>query len=475
MPPSQQRLAGRDLAVLEIEHRLIVGLEAAIRYRLTQFEFQDPPRLGAGIHAGLEEAIGPPPVALGAVQSEVRVPQQLVEIQPIAGGERDADAGIGRDQMTRTLERLPDRRINSINELSGFRLSLDSGLNDGELVTAEPRRHVGRLQACAQPFGDALEKLIADRMAEGVVDALELVDVDIEHRELFAGPERLQRLFQPFAKQHPVRQVGQRVVMRQMGDFLVGARALGDVLDRGHPAARLQRPVDDLDRPAARRFRELPRGLAERHGADDGVAERVDIAVKGSGLFAVLDQPMHRAAGLRDIRRQSEHLNIGLVADHDPRRCVIENKALRDIVHGDTELAPLGRQPLAGQAMAPQQQSDDAREDRDEDKQYAFAQAPGRGRHAGRNRHGDQDSPKGNAPRRPVLLGRIRQFARHVMAAIESHLVPPRVTSLRMTNGRLRYNLQLAIGYRDTRAGSIAPAPQITGPRCPEPASPLRW
>ena len=88
----------------KVEHRLIIGLEAAIRDRLTQFEFQDSPRLGAGIHAGLEEAIGPPPVALGAVQGKVGVPQQLVEIEPVAWRERDADAGIGGDQMTRALE-----------------------------------------------------------------------------------------------------------------------------------------------------------------------------------------------------------------------------------------------------------------------------------------------------------------------------------------------------------------------------------
>jgi hypothetical protein len=68
--------------------------------------------------------------------------------------------------------------------------------------------------------------------------------------------------------------------MRQMGDFFVGARALGDVLDRRHPSACLQRPVDDLDRPAARRFGELARGLAERNVAHDGIAELIDVAVK---------------------------------------------------------------------------------------------------------------------------------------------------------------------------------------------------
>ena len=182
--------------------------------------------------------------------------------------------------MPHAFKRLPDRRMDFINEPSGFRPVLDSGLNDGELVAAEPGRHVGFLEATAQALGDALEQLIADRMAERVVDALELVDVDIEHRQLLARPYRLERLFQPLAEQDPVRQVGQPVVMRQMRDLLVGARALGDVLDGRDPPAALQRPVDDLDRPATRRFRELPRRLAERHRLDDRVAEFIDVAIE---------------------------------------------------------------------------------------------------------------------------------------------------------------------------------------------------
>jgi hypothetical protein len=139
----------------------------------------------------------------------------------------------------------------------------------------------------------------------------------------------------------------------------------------------------------------------------------------------VFDQAMHRAAGICHIRRQTEHLNIGLVAHDDPRRCVIQNKTLRDIVHSNGEMAPLGCRPLIGQAMASQQQADDDREDRDEGKQDAFAHAPRRGRDVGRNRRGDQDSTKGKAPYRPGFLSTIRQTARHVMAAIENHLVPP--------------------------------------------------
>src|SRR5262245_33467598 len=107
MPPTQQRLAGRDFAVLEIEDRLVMGLEAAVADRLTQFEFETSPRLGALIHAGFEEAIGPSAVAFRAVEREVGVLQQLIEIEPVARRNRDADRGVGGDQMPDAFNGLP--------------------------------------------------------------------------------------------------------------------------------------------------------------------------------------------------------------------------------------------------------------------------------------------------------------------------------------------------------------------------------
>ena len=293
-----------------------------------------------------------------------------------------------------------------INEFRGFRLALDSGLNHREFVAAEAGRDIGRLEATAQPVRHAHQKLVADGMTERIVDALELVDVDIEHGELLARPHRLHRLFEPFAEQHPVRQVGQGVVMRQMRDLLVGAGALGNVLDRGDPAARLQRPVDDLDRAAARRFGELTRGLAERDLVDDGIAEVVDVAVKRSGLLPVTDQPLHGAARLDHLRRQPEHLDIGLVADDDPRRCVIENKPLRDVVDGDCKLAPLRGQPLLGQPMAQQQETDHDRENGDKRGQDIFAQAPCRHRNAGRTHRRKQHATKRGLPDDPGAMRR---------------------------------------------------------------------
>ena len=95
--------------------------------------------------------------------------------------------------------------------------------------------------------GHRLQQLVADMVSERVVDALELVDVDIEQRELLAAGGLAQLALDLFAEQHPVRQVGQRVVMRQMRDLLVGAPALGHVVD----------DVDDIAGPAGpdREFR----------------------------------------------------------------------------------------------------------------------------------------------------------------------------------------------------------------------------
>jgi hypothetical protein len=166
----------------------------------------------------------------------------------------------------------------------------------------------------------------------------------------------------------------------------------------------------------------------------------------------VLYQSLHRAAGPGHIRRQSEHLDIGLIANDDARRCIIENKALRDIVHGNTELAALSREALIGRPMALEQQPDDDREHQDDGQQNLLANDPCRRRDVRRDRQGNQPSAKGNAPDRPGLLGRVRRTARHVMAAIESHLVSPQCDTVTHDRWKAGYNLRLAIGYRHARA-----------------------
>ena len=118
----------------------------------------------------------------------------------------------------------------------------DRGLNHRELVAAEPRDKIGLADAAPDAGRHRLEQFVADMMPERIVDALEFVDVDIKQSELLAAAGSLQLALDLFAEQHPVRQVGQRVVMRKMRDLLVGAPALGDVVDDVDDDTGLRRP-----------------------------------------------------------------------------------------------------------------------------------------------------------------------------------------------------------------------------------------
>ena len=87
--------------------------------------------------------------------------------------------------------------------------------------------------ALGQPLRDRLQQLVAGVVAERVVDALEVVEVEEQARDLRAVALRLREdLLQPLVEQRPVRQPGQDVVLRE----LVGVR--GRDLELASCAAR---------------------------------------------------------------------------------------------------------------------------------------------------------------------------------------------------------------------------------------------
>src|ERR1700710_641382 len=66
-----------------------------------------------------------------------------------------------------------------------------------------------RRAAAHEPGGAAAQQLVADRVAERVVDALEVVEVDEHHGHLARGA-RLERLAHLLAEQRAVRGAGER-------------------------------------------------------------------------------------------------------------------------------------------------------------------------------------------------------------------------------------------------------------------------
>ena len=101
-----------------------------------------------------------------------------------------------------------------------------------ELVAAEPRDDVARAQAFAQARAHLAQQHVAGLVAERVVDDLEAVEVDEQHRELaVVAPRRLDRQPEQLREHHAIRQAGEAVVRREVLDALLGALARRDVLD----------------------------------------------------------------------------------------------------------------------------------------------------------------------------------------------------------------------------------------------------
>jgi len=84
----------------------------------------------------------------------------------------------------------------------------------------------------AEQSSEADQQLVADPVAEGVVDELEVVDVQEQHRDAApVPPAACQRVVQAVAQQLAVGQAGQRIVQG-----LVAQRVL-------HPLLLLQAPL----------------------------------------------------------------------------------------------------------------------------------------------------------------------------------------------------------------------------------------
>ena len=155
-------------------------------------------------------------------------------------------------------------------------------------------------------------------MSERIVNALEFVDVDVKHPELFAVVNFFQFPFKLLAEQHPVRQAGQRIVMRHMSDPLLGAPALRGVFEGGDPSAIRQRTIQHLHRTAAWRIQNDLISLALRQTGEKGRAVFVDVAGKRSGFLAMRQQALDTEARLDHVGGDAEHVDIALVADHEP-------------------------------------------------------------------------------------------------------------------------------------------------------------
>ena len=181
-----------------------------------------------------EEAVGVAAGVLGRVHRGVRLLDEAHAVLRVGRVERDAD----RARERRRLVGQPERRHERVAHARQHRhhlvrrlLRVEARQDHDELVAAQPRDGVRLAHRAGQPLRDRLQQLVAGVVAQRVVDALEVVEVEEQARDVRAVALRLREdLLQPLVEQRPVRQSGQDVVLRELvrvrGRDLQLARAL---------------------------------------------------------------------------------------------------------------------------------------------------------------------------------------------------------------------------------------------------------
>ena len=235
---------------------------------------------------------------LGRVQRAVGPAQHLVLRRQRTGRaahKRDADARRHVQAARRRRERPRHRRDDFRADPLGFVRTLDVLQQHDEFVAGQPRRHVGGAHAGRQALREFLQHLVADAVAPGVVDDLEVVDVEVGQSQYLALAARpFERLAQHLAEQAAVGDPGQAVEAGHLHEaalrFLYTRHVVRQRVHaadaHGQPPLRLhvghERPFEDAV-PVLRLQRHLERGAiaferrlqARPGGVVRGLAERL--------------------------------------------------------------------------------------------------------------------------------------------------------------------------------------------------------
>ena len=242
MLPAKQCLEPFDCSVFGTDDRLVMDVELIFFEGLPQCDFKDAAFLGMGVKLWL----------IGVVRAAALV------LRPIEREIGRADQHFNRTPVTRADSR-PDRRADVervLIDFIWFRQCLDDAArqakhagrvtciahDDAELVTAEPTAHILIGHQPLQPFGNTGQQAVTDRVAEGIIDLFEPVEID-HHKGTTSAPAL--GFGHGFAKGlgdlQAVGQAGQRVETRHVVDLVGGAALRGHV--RSHTAKPQERPV----------------------------------------------------------------------------------------------------------------------------------------------------------------------------------------------------------------------------------------
>jgi hypothetical protein len=186
--PADQRLHADDPPAVELDLRLVVDEELVAGQGLAELALEGHRAPGGEVHLGREEAIGVAARGLGPVHREIGVLQERPHGLAVGRKKRDADRGRDVHLLLVDDEGLGEGVAQAPGELGRIVDPAKRRLEDDELVGAEPGDAVGLAQAPGETAGHGAQQAVAEAVAEGLVDALEAVEIDDQDGQLLVLP-----------------------------------------------------------------------------------------------------------------------------------------------------------------------------------------------------------------------------------------------------------------------------------------------
>ena len=240
--PAQQRLQRHDVLRFDIDDRLIVHVELPALQRGAQARLDGDALLEPAVHAGAEDLEVVAAAVLRLVHRRIGVPQQLAHVDAIVRIQRHADTH-GRHQRAAVhdhgrAERLVDA-LGGLVDLPGVLHALQY---DHELIPTHAHHDILGAHGRANALRDGLQELVAGLVSARIVDVLEAIEIQEQHREHAAGLFCLFEVARQVGRQiQPIGEPGELIVVREVIQLLMaleqlclGLAAQCDVVDR-HP------------------------------------------------------------------------------------------------------------------------------------------------------------------------------------------------------------------------------------------------
>ena len=340
VPPADQRFHARQSSVLQVEHRLVDDKEFVVLQRAPQVFLNTEGSHQALVHGVVKDHPAAASGPLGFVHRRVGVAQHVLcaGAGPVLAGlgqvQDNANAGAGLHRCRAHQVGFTQLFQNPLGDQGHGFTAVDTFKHHHKFVAPHAGGHFGagvflRLQpgqGVAGPQGvdqalrDLAQEVVTRRMAQGVVDLLEAVQVHEQHGKTVARvPIGVGNgLVQALNDRRPVGQLGQRIGVRTQAELVLQVAPVGDVA--GHTDKTRQHPIVVVQRTQVHVQPQLPTVPgASQHLASKAHATRQGItqAQGGQGIRVAADHEVSRLLAQDLGQRPAHQMAEGIVGPFD--------------------------------------------------------------------------------------------------------------------------------------------------------------